>query len=37
MTLDTQKMKQDFPILKQIVNDECLVYLHNAATTQKST
>ena len=35
MTLDTQKMKQDFPILKQIVNDEPLVYLDNAATTQK--
>lgn len=35
MTLDTQKMKQDFPILKQIVNDEPLVYLDNAATAQK--
>ncbi|WP_208422512.1 cysteine desulfurase [Latilactobacillus fragifolii] len=27
--------RRDFPILKQIVNDEPLVYLDNAATTQK--
>ena len=36
MTLDTQKMKQDFPILKQIVNDEPLVYLDNAVRNSKS-
>lgn len=28
-------LKQDFPILDQVVNDEPLVYLDNAATTQK--
>lgn len=27
--------EQDFPILKQKVNDERLVYLDNAATSQK--
>lgn len=27
--------RQDFPILEQLVNDEPLVYLDNAATTQK--
>lgn len=34
-TLDIQKIRQDFPILNQYVNDEPLVYLDNAATTQK--
>ena len=29
------RVRQDFPILKQIVNDKPLVYLDNAATTQK--
>ena len=29
------KVKQAFPILDQVVNDEPLVYLDNAATTQK--
>ena len=33
--IDAQKVKQAFPILDQIVNDEPLVYLDNAATTQK--
>lgn len=28
-------VKKDFPVLNQIVNDEPLVYLDNAATTQK--
>ena len=28
-------IKKDFPVLNQIVNDEPLVYLDNAATTQK--
>lgn len=28
-------VKKDFPILNQIINDEPLVYLDNAATTQK--
>ncbi|WP_035618781.1 cysteine desulfurase [Lacticigenium naphthae] len=35
MTVNEEKLKQDFPILSQIVNDEPLVYLDNAATTQK--
>ena len=35
--IDAQKVKQAFPILDQVVNDEPLVYLDNAATTQKST
>jgi len=30
-------LKKDFPILNQSVNDEPLVYLDNAATTQKPT
>ena len=33
--IDGKKIRQDFPILNQIVNDEPLVYLDNAATTQK--
>ncbi|MBB5177441.1 cysteine desulfurase [Melissococcus plutonius] len=33
--IDAQKIKEDFPILFQQVNDEPLVYLDNAATTQK--
>lgn len=33
--IDGKKIRQDFPILDQIVNDEPLVYLDNAATTQK--
>lgn len=33
--IDAQKIRKDFPILDQIVNDEPLVYLDNAATTQK--
>lgn len=33
--LDAKKIRQDFEILNQIVNDEPLVYLDNAATTQK--
>jgi cysteine desulfurase/selenocysteine lyase len=33
--IDPNKLKQDFPILFQEVNDEPLVYLDNAATTQK--
>ena len=32
---NAEAIKQDFPILAQIVNDEPLVYLDNAATTQK--
>ena len=34
-TLNSKKIRQDFPILDQIINDEPLVYLDNAATTQK--
>ncbi len=33
--LDIQKVRQDFPILHQEVNGRPLVYLDNAATTQK--
>ena len=33
--LDAYKIRQDFAILDQVVNDEPLVYLDNAATTQK--
>ncbi|MGT2757187.1 cysteine desulfurase [Streptococcus ovuberis] len=32
---DLKSFRQDFPILDQVVNDEPLVYLDNAATTQK--
>ena len=35
--LDVEVLWKDFPILDQIVNDEPLVYLDNAATTQKPT
>ncbi|KLO70743.1 cysteine desulfurase [Enterococcus cecorum] len=34
-TFDTKKIRADFPVLDQIVNDEPLIYLDNAATTQK--
>ncbi|MDA9429911.1 Cysteine desulfurase [Enterococcus mundtii 1A] len=33
--ISLEKIRQDFPILFQEVNDEPLVYLDNAATTQK--
>src|SRR5690606_17560947 len=32
---DLEKVRQEFPILDQTVNDKPLVYLDNAATTQK--
>src|SRR5688572_4430201 len=32
---DVQRVRQDFPILKQRVHGKPLVYLDNAATTQK--
>src|SRR5262245_56696813 len=32
---DVQKVRRDFPILKQLVHGKALVYLDNAATTQK--
>ena len=32
--LNTKKVKQDFPIFNQKINDETLVYLDNAATSQ---
>jgi cysteine desulfurase/selenocysteine lyase len=35
MSKDILSAKADFPILKQSVNDQPLVYLDNAATTQK--
>ncbi|WP_034538260.1 cysteine desulfurase [Carnobacterium inhibens] len=37
MSFSAEQLKNDFPILTQIVNDEPLVYLDNAATTQKPT
>ncbi|WP_202622687.1 cysteine desulfurase [Enterococcus sp. JM4C] len=33
--MNAEKLRQDFPILFQEVNDEPLIYLDNAATTQK--
>lgn len=33
--LDAGKVREDFPILKQLINGNPLVYLDNAATTQK--
>ncbi|HEM4412551.1 TPA: cysteine desulfurase [Streptococcus suis] len=33
--MDFERIRKDFPILDQVVNDEPLVYLDNAATTQK--
>lgn len=35
MTFDIYKIREDFPILKTTVNGKLLVYLDNAATTQK--
>ncbi|HWI61423.1 MAG TPA: cysteine desulfurase [Symbiobacteriaceae bacterium] len=35
MTLDVARIRQDFPILHQDMNGHPLVYLDNAATTQK--
>ena len=35
MTLDIQKIRADFPVLDQQVNDSPLIYFDNAATTQK--
>jgi cysteine desulfurase/selenocysteine lyase len=35
MALDVARIRQDFPILHQTVNGHPLVYLDNAATTQK--
>ena len=35
LTFDSKIIREDFPILDQIINDEPLVYLDNAATTQK--
>lgn len=34
-TLEVERLRQDFPILRQTVNGKPLVYLDNAATTQK--
>lgn len=35
MTWDVQKVREDFPILHQEIHGKPLVYLDNAATTQK--
>lgn len=35
MSIDISKIRDDFPILKQRFNDYPLIYLDNAATTQK--
>jgi cysteine desulfurase/selenocysteine lyase len=37
MKYDANKIREDFPILKKRVHDKNLVYLDNAATTQKPT
>src|SRR5579864_5244014 len=34
-SIDTAKIKSDFPVLKRLVHGKRLVYLDNAATTQK--
>lgn len=34
-TLDVEKIRGDFPILREAVHGKKLVYLDNAATTQK--
>ncbi|MBI1803138.1 MAG: cysteine desulfurase [Ignavibacteria bacterium] len=34
-TFDVHRIREDFPILKQVVNGKPLVYLDNAATSQK--
>lgn len=33
--INAEHLRQEFPILNQVINDESLVYLDNAATTQK--
>lgn len=33
--LDVEKIRQEFPILKRLINQKPLVYLDNSATTQK--
>lgn len=33
--LDVARIREDFPVLHQMVNGKPLVYLDNAATTQK--
>ncbi|MFY9573316.1 MAG: cysteine desulfurase [Blastocatellia bacterium] len=35
LTFDVESIREDFPILKQLVYDKPLVYLDNAATSQK--
>ena len=35
LDFDVAKVKEDFPILKQTVNGKPLIYLDNAATSQK--
>ncbi len=35
MSINIEKLRQEFPILQQVVNNRPLVYLDNAATTQK--
>ncbi len=33
--LDVERIRKDFPILRQTVNGKPLIYLDNAATSQK--
>lgn len=33
--LDVEKIRQDFPILRELIHGKPLIYLDNAATTQK--
>lgn len=35
INIDTYSIRNDFPVLKEIVNDRPLIYLDNAATTHK--
>ena len=35
MSIDTTKIREQFPILKQKINEANLIYFDNGATTQK--
>jgi len=35
LPIDIERIRADFPILDQVIDGNCLVYLDNAATTQK--
>ena len=37
MNFDIENIRQDFPILKKIINGKPLIYFDNAATSQTPT